>query len=372
MKKAIGIISSNHKEEFLQGIIKDRPIAAVPFAGRYRLLDFALSSMVNSGLRTVGIITPFHYRPVLDHLGAGKEWSLDRKCGGLFVLPGSNNSLQSKNNKFSLKDFLNNIEFLEFDTSDYVVLTGCSNVFNIDFRSVIESHEKNNADITMVYKDVSQDSDTEIEGLFLNKDNDGKISSITGKWPKKDEQRDLFVDIFIINRNLFLEILKGYENIEYLDLIDVIEENLKTLKVYGYRFEDYLGRIISIQSYYKCSMEMLNPIVRSQLFMGTNRIHTKIKDNPPTKYASKAAVRDSLVSSGCFIQGEVNSSILFRGVNIHPGAKIKNSIIMQRCDIGKDAVLENVILDKYVKVNNKVVLKGMDGSPMVISKKAVV
>ena len=371
MKKAIGIISSNHREDFLQGIAKDRPFAAVPFGGRYRLLDFALSSMVNSGLRTVGIITPFRYRPVLDHLGAGKEWNLDRKCGGLFVLPGSNHGLQSKNNRFSLKDFLNNIEFLEFDTSDYVVLTGCTNVFNIDFRSVLESHEKNNADITMVYKSLPQD-DSDIEGLFLNKDIDGKILSLSAKWSKKDEQRGLFVDIFIINRNLFLEILKGYENIEHLDLMDVVEENLKTLKVYSYKFEEYLGRITSTQSYYRCSMEMLNPAVRSQLFMGTNRIHTKIKDNPPTKYASKAAVKNSLVSSGCFIQGEVNSSILFRGVNIHPGAKIKNSIIMQRCDIGKDAVLENVILDKYVKINDKVVLKGMDGSPMVITKKAVV
>lgn len=371
MKKAIGIISSNHREEFLQGIVKDRPIAAVPFAGRYRLLDFALSSMVNSGLRTVGIITPFRYRPVLDHLGAGKEWGLDRKCGGLFVLPGSNHRLQSQNNKFSLKDFLSNIEFLEFDTSDYVILTGCSNVFNIDFRSVLESHEQNNADITMVYKELPKE-DREIEGTFLNKDTDDKISSLIGKCPDRDEQRNLFADIFIINRNLFLEILKGYENIEYLGLMDVVEENIKTLKVYAYKFEEYLGRIFSVHSYYKCSMEMLNPEVHSQLFMGTNRIHTKIKDNPPTKYASKAAVRDSLVSSGCFIQGEVNSSILFRGVNIHPRAKIKNSIIMQRCDIGKDAVLENVILDKYVKVNEKVVLKGMDGSPMLIAKKAVV
>lgn len=372
MKKAIGIISSNNRGDFLQGIVKDRPTAAVPFAGRYRLLDFALSSMVNSGLRTVGIITPFRYRPVLDHLGAGKEWSLDRKCGGLFVLPGSNHGLQPKNNKFSLKDFLSNIEFLEFDTSDYVVLTSCSNVFNIDFRKVLENHENNNADITMVYNELPQESDREIEGHFLNKNSDGKISAITGKWPRKGESKNLFVDILIINRNIFLEILKGYENIEYLDLIDVVMENLKTLKIYAYKFEEYLGRIFSIQTYYKCSMEMLNPTVRSQLFMGTNRIHTKIKDNPPTKYDSKAVVRDSLISSGCFIQGQVNSSILFRGVKVHPGAKIKNSIIMQRCDIGKDAVLENVILDKYVKVNEKVILKGMDDSPMVITKKAVV
>ena len=369
MKKAIGIISSNHRTDYLQGIIKDRPIAAVPFAGRYRLLDFALSSMVNSGLRTVGIITPFRYRPILDHLGAGKEWSLDRKSGGMFILPGSNNGLQSKNNKFLLKDFLNNIEFLEMDTADYIVVTGCSSVFNIDFTSVLNEHENNQADITMVYKEIST---KETEATYLTIEADGRVSALTEKWTNKNQQRESFVDIFIINRKLLLEILKGYEDIEYMDLMDVVEENLKVLNVHAYKFEGYLGRIFSIQSYFRCSMEMLNPLIRSELFMGVNRMHTKIKDNPPTKYASKVAVRDSLISSGCYIQGQVSSSILFRGVNVHPGATIKNCIIMQRCDIGKDAVLENVILDKHVKISNKVVLKGMDDSPMVITKRAVI
>ena len=369
MKKAIGIISSNHRTDYLQGIIKDRPIAAVPFAGRYRLLDFALSSMVNSGLRTVGIITPFRYRPILDHLGAGKEWSLDRKSGGMFILPGSNNGIQSRNNKFLLKDFLNNIEFLEMDTADYIVVTGCSSVFNIDFTSVLKAHEHNQADITLVYKEFTT---KETEGTYLKIEDDGRVSDLSDKWPNKNEERKSFIDIFVINRVLLLEILKGYEDVEYRDLMDVIEENLRVLNVYAHRFEGYLGRVVSIQSYYRCSMEMLNPLIRSELFMGTNRIRTKVKDNPPTKYASKVTVRDSLISSGCYIQGQVNSSILFRGVNVHPGATIKNCIIMQRCDIGKDAVLENVILDKHVKISDKVVLKGMDDSPMVITKRAVI
>lgn len=372
MKKAIGIISSNHREGPLQGIAKDRPLASVPFAGRYRLMDFALSSMVNSGLKTVGIITPFRYRPVLDHLGAGKEWSLDRKLGGLFILPGSNHGLQSKNFKFSLRDFVNNFEFLELDTADYIVVTGSSSIYNIDFTSILETHENNNADITMIYKELSHDSDSGIEETLIETEENGKVSALSVKSSNENELKKVFIDIFIINRKLLLEILKSYEDIEYLDLMDVVEENLKGLNIYTYRFDGYLGRIFSIHSYYKCSMEMLNPLIRNELFMGTNRIHTKIKDNPPTKYDTKASVRDSLISSGCYIQGQVESSILFRGVNIHPRAKIKNSIIMQRCDIGKDAVIENVILDKYVKISDKVVLKGVDHSPMVITKKAVV
>lgn len=223
MKKAIGIISSNHRTDYLQGIIKDRPIAAVPFAGRYRLLDFALSSMVNSGLRTVGIITPFRYRPILDHLGAGKEWSLDRKSGGMFILPGSNNGIQSRNNKFLLKDFLNNIEFLEMDTADYIVVTGCSSVFNIDFTSVLKAHEHNQADITLVYKEFTT---KETEGTYLKIEDDGRVSDLSDKWPNKNEERKSFIDIFVINRVLLLEILKGYEDVEYRDLMDVIEENL--------------------------------------------------------------------------------------------------------------------------------------------------
>ena len=146
MGKIMGMIYCNQRLKNLDGLTYNRPIAALPFGGRYRLLDFTLSNLVNSGIRTVGIITPYHYRPILDHIGAGKEWSLDRKTGGLFILPGVTHGIYPRNNKFALKDIMKNVDFLERDHTEYIVICGCSNIFNLDFRQVLRHHEASGVD----------------------------------------------------------------------------------------------------------------------------------------------------------------------------------------------------------------------------------
>lgn len=372
MNRVIGIISSNYRSEFLHGMAQDRPMAAIPFGGRYRLLDFALSSMVNSGLRTVGIITSYLYRPILDHLGAGKEWYLDRKSGGLFILPGTIHGIYSRNNKFSLKDLKGNAEFLIRDCAEYVIISGSSYIYNIDFAPILAAHEENAADITMVYKDLLIEDEDENQGTVLQTDLHNRVAALEGVQGPNRQRIKYFADIFVLGRKLLLDIIKGYESIEYMDLLDVIEENISALKIQGYPLSGYFGRIYSLPSYYQRSLDMLKPAIRDELFMGANRIHTKIKDNPPTKYGQHSSIKDSLVSSGCMIQGSINRSIIFRGVEVEPGASVSNSIIMQRCIIGKGAVLDNVILDKNVTVNAKAVIKGKENSPVFINKYAQV
>lgn len=372
MNRVIGIISSNYRCEFLHGMAKDRPMAAIPFGGRYRLLDFTLSSMVNSGLRTVGIITPYLYRPILDHLGAGKDWYLDRKSGGLFVLPGATHGIYSRDNKFSLKDLRENIEFLTRDRAEYVIISGSGYIYNMDFVPVLAAHEENAADITMVYKDLLIEDEAEAQGTALQLDLHNRVTALENVQGQSRQRVKYCADIIVIGRKLLLDIIKGHEQIDYMDLLDVIGENIPALKVQGYPLSGYFGRIYSLQSYYERNMDMLKPAVREELFMGTARIHTKIKDNPPTKYGQYSSVKDSLVSSGCLVQGSINRSIIFRGVEVEPGASISNSIIMQRCVIGKGAVLDNVILDKYVRVNARAVIKGKDDVPVFINKRAQV
>ncbi len=370
MNRVIGIISSNYRSEFLQGITQDRPMAAIPFGGRYRLLDFSLSSMVNSGIRTVGIITPYLYRPILDHLGAGKEWYLDRKSGGLFILPGSTHGIYSRNNKFALKDLNNNMEFLTRDNADYVIISGSSYIYNLDFNPILESHVDSQADITIVYKELFLDADEEDQGIILSTDLHNRVSLLSEAKGQRNKRAKYFTDIIILRRKLLLDIIKGHKYIEYMDLIDVVGENLTGLKIQAYPLKGYFGRIYSMKSYYQQNINMLEPSVRDELFMGINRIHTKIKDNPATKYGSNSVIKDALVSSGCMIDGNISRSIIFRDVLIESDACVSNSIIMECCHIGKGAVLENVVLDKYVKLNSNSVIKGKEGYPVFIDKYA--
>lgn len=369
MDRVIGLIFSNYRPTFQQGITPERPIAAVPFGGRYRLIDFALSNMVNTGLRTVGIITSPRCRHILDHLGGGKEWHLDRKKGGMFILPGSNYGLRRMEQKFPLRDIQKNIEILERDYADYVIISSCNNVVNIDYMPVLNAHKKNGADITLIYKKVKEIPPHEEPVLILDTAYDGQVIELQKEDSfKGEEEIKIFADMLIINRKTFLEIIKGYETNEYMDLLDAAGENTNNLKIFSYEHTGYLGRVYSVHSYFMHSMDMLDTATRNELFMNRNKILTKIKDNPPTKYASNGSARDALVSSGCIIHGKIEKSILFRGVEVGAGTVIKNCVIMQKSRIGKNVILENVILDKFARINDDTIIKGKKTNPILISK----
>lgn len=379
MKNAIGIIFGNNSSNILQGLAQDRPIAAVPFGGRYRLLDFALSSMVNSGIRTVGLITPQHYRPMLDHLGAGKDWFLDRKSGGLFILPGAFCGLNGCISQFSIKDLLLNIELLEKEDAQNVVISSCDQVFNINYQTALEYHEQNTVDVTLIYKQTDIPSEQENRvNLILGKDQTVHKILDESKYfetmhPESEvQQLNTFVDILIIRREILLDIIHVYKSHEAMELLDAISENLNLLRVRAYLLKSYIGRIASIQDYFQRNMELLKPDIRDNLFITKRPIHSKNRDNPPTKFGANAQVKNSLISCGCTLEGEVQNSILSRGVVVEPGCQIRNSIIMSRCRIGKNSILENVILDKFVDVNAGNVLKGNERNPLVVYKKSVV
>lgn len=373
MNKAIGILFGNGGSDSLQGLTSHRPIAAIPFGGRYRLLDFALSSMVNSGIRTIGLITPHHYKAMLDHLGAGKAWFLERKAGGLFILPGTIHGLMGQNVQFRLKDMALNLEYLQKDLVENVVVSSCNQVFNINYRDALAFHESNQADITLIYKE-----------LDCPPQKEKRIRLVMGDGPQVTDLQDsfrivsggqeqpYFVNMLIIRRQLLLDIVDGYQSMENIDLLDAIAENIQTLKVFGFAFEGYVGMINSVQDYFERNMDLLDTAVREKLLLGFDRIHTKFVDNPPTQHGMQARVSNSLIASGCLIEGEVENSIISRGVIIERGAQIKNCLIMQKCTIGAHTMLEHVILDKFVEIHNGNVLKGRRNSPMVVLKRAMV
>lgn len=373
MSKTIGIIAGNRRSDYLQGIDKQRPLAAVPFGGRYRLLDFALSSMVNSGLRTVGIITPSNYRPILDELGSGKEWQLDRKSGGLFILPGVNRGLTPWDKVFLLKDIAKNFEYLENDFSNYVLLCSCNQVFNIDFAEAIAFHEDNQAAVTLIFKAVKKGDALPPNGTFLKLTPEDQFDGfLTGDEVfGANEELPFFIDMVVINRKLLMEIVQGYEAVADAGLKDALLENKSMLRILGFPFKGYLARIESVKDYFESSMDLLKSEVRQELFWGINRVHTKTRDNPPAHYSDQAQVKNSLIASGCNILGALENSIVSRNVQVAEETHIKNSIIMRRCNIGRGVTLENVILDSYVTIHEGTILKGQGLAPIVINKRAV-
>jgi len=371
MQTFMGIIANTKSEEILNELTEHRCMSAVPFGGRYRLIDFVLSNMVNSGVRNVGVITSHKYRALMDHLGAGKEWGLDRKADGLFFLPSASPSIFRKTLKFDLKDFYANFDYLEKCKQKYVIISGNNMVFNLNYNKIFQYHQDKGADVTLCYKEEKLGSQDPSQLTFLEVDSKGRLISIH-KTPSQLESNKISMETVIVERKLLLEIVKVALASGNWDLADVLMDNIEELKVYAYGHKGYLAKITSPASYFKHNMDLLDKEIWNELFFGYGPIYTKVKDSPPTKYWEEAEARNVLVATGCSVKGRIEDSIVFRGVTVGKGSVIKNSIIMQKSVIEENVQLENVILDKEVVIRKGAVLKGEVNQPIIIGKKTVI
>lgn len=361
MDRVIGLITANYETSHLGVLTSDRTIASLPYGGRYRLVDFPLSNMVNAGIRTVGVITPYKYRSIIDHLGAGKEWSLDRIHGGLFVLPGSVFGVSSTGSRFLMRDIERNLVYLMRSPTPYILVASANTIYNMDYTALFESHLKSGADITMVGRKAKRDN-SYLTGLKVE---GGRVMGST-KGVKAGDT--LFLDCFVISRDLLLKLIDWYSAINYLDLFEVLAGDYDKMDVGLYEFEGHAATIWDIESYYRHSMELLNPEQYDGLFRGDRPIQTKVEDAVPTEYMKGARVSNSLVPNGCIIKGTVENSVLFRGVQVEEGAVVRNSIIMQSCIIEKGACVENAILDRNNTIPGGSILKGTAEIPFIKEK----
>ncbi|GAB6173809.1 glucose-1-phosphate adenylyltransferase subunit GlgD [Paradesulfitobacterium aromaticivorans] len=373
MTNAIGIIFTNSEADSMQGLALTRPIAALPFGGRYRILDFALSSMVNSGIKTIGLVTSHHYRALLDHLGAGKDWFLDRKNGGLFILPGVMHGLVGNEHAFCIKDLYHNIEYLRKDHADQVVISRGDQIFNLNFKDILEFHTDKRADVTLIYQEMVAGGTLRDEPV-LKFDKNQKVSAIQRQQDGTETEpvQPCFVNLLIIRRKLLLEIIARYSPLGCMNLLDILTANLQILNIYGSPTRALVTRIRTVTDYFHHSMDLLQRNVCDELWLGADPIYTKIVDNSPTRYTAEAKVSNSLIASGCSIAGEVVNSIVFRGVIFERGCRVKNSIIMPKCRIHAHAEMDYAILDQAVEVDDGNVLKGSANNPLVILNRTAV
>lgn len=361
-----GIIFANSRDEALGRMTNLRSMAAVPFGGRYRLIDFCLSNLVNAGITNVGIITKANYRSLMDHIESGAFWDLDRKRGGVHLLPPFNISGARRYHGY-VEALYGAMDFLNRCNSDYIVLCESCYVANVDIAAAVDFHIKNNADITVVCG--AGDSISGVKNLMtLKTDSNCRVFAVD--FPTDIKQDDLFSQgILIFSRELLIELVNNaYENGGRNIDVDIIGDRVKDLKVFAFKHSGFAAVMTDIKAYTDANMRLLDRNVRADLFNPERRIMTKNRDDMPTRYGTKASVGNSFIADGCVIDGTVKNSIIFRGVTVKRGAVVENCIVMQDCVINQNAILKNAICDKSVDVGSNTVINGTAEKPIYIEK----
>lgn len=365
----MAILFATDKDSHLKDLTIHRTTASMPFGGRYRLIDFALSNLVSANITKIGIIAKNNYNSLMDHIRQGRDWDLNRKNGGIYVYPPYvfNSNRDVYNSKIEALYTLRG--FMMESSEEYVVIADTNIAFSIDFDEVEKFHIEKGADVTVLtYKVenpdlkkivVAQDKNKRIKDIRLSVDGD------------KNSLCDL--NIYFIKKDLLISLIdKAYAYGKSDFVRDILGENLDDLYVMSYEVKDYVAVIDKIQSYFKHSMDLLDPKVRENLFYKNSTILTKVKDTVPARYGNDAVVKNSIIADGCVIEGVVENSILFRSVRVGKGAVVRNSIVMEDSIIMDGATIDYTITDKDVIIKNDRHLSGHESYPMVVVKGKVI
>lgn len=372
MKNCLGIINLSENDLNLGTLCQNRPTAMLPFAGRYRLIDFVLSNMVNSGITGIGVFTGNKVRSVMDHLGSGGPWDLDRKINGLFLFtPTSNyNVINQKTGDLTL--FHENQSFINNAKQDYILFSKSYMLANIDYEDAFDDFIASGADMSIIYKKVSDPQNVFIGCDKIHLDERGRFEGI-GTNLGMETEFNLSLEMYIMKRTVYFDIIneaieKG--NANYLK--QAVFNFMNRIKVHTHEFKGQVFCINSVRNYFNANMAILNPEVGEDLFFRNGNVFTKVKDEPSTHYMGHARAKNSFIANGCQIDGHVENSIIFRGVKIGKDCIIRNSIIMQQSQIESNSHLNYVILDKRCDVHKGVTLIGDPSSPYVGAKKSII
>ena len=365
----LGIIYSNKYDECLSEITALRTMGSVPFGGRYRLIDFALSNMVNSGIEKVGVVTKSNYQSLMDHLGTGKPWDLSRKTEGMFILPPF--SYGGTGNYTGRLEMLRGIVgFIARSNEEYVLFSDCNSVMNIDVDELMAFHTDKNADISIVCK---RGALPKLENIMtLETDGDARVKQIAVE-PNTAGEVIYSLNMILMKRSLLQRLVNEAVSLNHESFErDVLQRNTERLRIFGYEIGGFARTIDSLASYFKVSMELLDPKNCGELFNPDRPVYTKVRDDMPAIYGLGSSVKNSLIASGCIIDGEVENSVLFRGVRVEKGAVVKNSILMQGSFVAAGSSLNYTITDKSVAITPNKSLSGAENYPVFVGKGIVI
>ncbi len=368
----LGIIFPNTFDDLIPELVGERSVASIPFASRYRLIDFTLSSMVHSGIEDIVVACTKNYNSLSNHIGSGKEWDLGRKNGGLLLFPPlAENQYTSWEGRIAILKGL--LRMLKDDKHEFVVMTDNNFAANMDFQEMLRTHVSTGADITCVYtkNEIPEEFKLHMDkGIYYytydvceeNRINNIVINDTT------DGVKNFALNVYILRRELLVKLVDDaiFNGGKYF-VRDVLSKNLDSLKINALEYTGYIARIFNIPSYFAENMKLLEEENLDALF-GKNTIYTKIRDDNPTRYIGDAVVENVLAADGCVIEGEVRNSILFKGVKIGKGAKVENCILMQDTVVGEGCNISRVIADKNVVIEDTTPISGPASFPIVYKK----
>lgn len=371
MGNVLGLVFANMHDTTLGDMTKNRTMGSVMFGGRYRLIDFPLSNVVNSGISEVGVITKSNYQSLLDHLGSAREWDLARKKGGLYILPPFGN-VESTLYRGRIEALYGAMSFIKHSRAKYVILSDCDVVTNIDYKPIVAAHIESGADITAVAHTGVYSSDDIKTSTVFNVDADKNVTSVLIN-PDISGTCTTSLNVFVMSMDFLIETVndamaRGNVSFER----NILQEKCRELKIKIYEYDNYFSKLNSPESYFKSNMALLEPENARKLFVPKRSIYTKVSDNAPVKYDLDSKVSNSLIADGCIIEGEVENSVLFRGVKVGKGAKVKNCILMQGTVVGDNAELNYLITDKNVSICENHILTSSPQYPMYVGKGASV
>ncbi len=368
-QNVLGLIFASINDSAVIDLTKLRTMGSIPYGGRYRLVDFPLSNMVNSGITEVGVITKSNYGSLLDHLGSGREWDLARKKGGLHLLPPFSH-LGGGTYQGRLEALSNIWSFVEHTKAEFVILANSDVVTSIDFSDALAQHKESDADITVVYAKGIYRRDKSTNGCILQIDSENTIKEVLIN-PMLSGECNISLDMFIMTtdflKQIVLEAISKNQKSLVRDLLQARKDEF-VFKAYEHKGSFY--KIDSLEAYYKANMELLNTDIRNSIFNPEAPIYTKVGDNAPVRYGLEAKVKNALIADGCMIEGTVENCVLFRGVKIGKGAVVRNCVLMQGTEIGDGCNIDAIVADKNVTISEGRVLTGSSEYPLYLGKKA--
>ncbi|MCD7869369.1 MAG: glucose-1-phosphate adenylyltransferase subunit GlgD [Enterocloster clostridioformis] len=374
---ALGILFPNSYDSLVPDLVSERLMASIPFASRYRLVDFILSSMANCGIDNISLIVRRNYHSLMDHLGSGREWDLTRKNGGLnLVPPFAEKTVSIYNGRVeALASILN---FLKEQKEKYVVMADTNLAVNFDFNALIQAHMDSQADVTVAYReeplpgDLTGHRDIGKSLYYTLAIDNGRVTKMYMN-SKEPGVQNFSMNIYIIDRELLIDqINTAYVRGQVFFERDILAPQIGRLNVQAFRYDGYVARISSMKSYFDENMKMLDDANVNALFSAGNPIYTKIRDDNPARYINGSKAANIMAADGCIIEGEVENSILFRGVKIGMGARVKNCVLMQDTVIEAGASVEYAVTDKNVTITKGKDIKGTDTFPVYVAKYQIV
>ena len=366
--KAAGIILSGIYSDGLDPIVGKRTVASLPFGGRYRQIDFILSNMVNSGIVDIGIITKYHYQSLIDHLGSCQDWDLNRKIGGVKIIPpfatGHYGDYRGK-----IEELRAALPFLEEHLPDYVVVADTVTICNIDLRPVIAAHTASGRDLTVVCGRIAKDENGESE-LVFDVDGAGEVRNVYLNYPAREGQYSS-IGIYVFRRDYLVGEIKKHSSLGHFHLErDLIQTGFNSgrMTIGLSPFGGVMLKNRSVAEYFRNSMALLSGEVHRGLFRPDRPVYTAVRDEQPAYYGENCSVSGCIIADGCRVCGSVKNTVLFRGAVIEEGACVSDSVIMDGCVIKSGAVVENAILDKNITVHGGCRLSGAPGVPVIVGK----